>query len=439
MNSSKLSIPFILAVCLSAGSLARAQSTQWELGAHWGSATLHPDQIAIEPFAKGKKKNFAAANPSAFVISKSPGFADVSQFTVTSSKDGKSTEVKVTAVTTDAGGSPADHAMSLRVSMEKPPEDGRTYTISWNPGALTLEPPSGVSVTNLDGPLTVQGKISTHNAFAHPHPDNDLSLKQGDKAGTRTFHYFHDWSSIEVLNDGTADGVRRATSLERDIHFNLKADGAFESAKKGDYFDRIEAELGGYAEKVFYKDQPSLLGWGIVEFGASSKMQADQEFNVIDQTIGANAYILLHNEFWDSIGSLLCYHGEHGGDNPFPAPLISFGFDYVAHVRKDGSKAEAGQNRLTAGFYWNLPVLRKVDLEGIPLLDQISGVDFVTDVSAIYDLDKSKLSPEVHVSLDLLLSSSEKMPTISLSWVNGKTAPKFEQFDSFLAGFKMKF
>ena len=104
----------------------------------------------------------------------------------------------------------------------------------------------------------------------------------------------------------------------------------------------------------------------------------------------------------------------------------------------DPTSKETGHNRLDGSFYWSLPLARNVENKGIPLLDQIRQVDFNIDLAGIYDIDESKFSPEVNLSVDLALSTSDKMPTISLSWVNGKTAPKFEHFDAFLAGFKMK-
>jgi hypothetical protein len=424
---------------VASGVSAQGQ-TQWELVAHWGSSDAHPDQIQIDVMKKGKNKDYAVTEPRAFVMSRSPAFTTpATQFNVTDAKGSESKAIKVVGISPDTGSSPPNYASSFRLSLEKQPEKGHVYTLSWKEGTMKMETPAGVSVTNLAGPLTVQGDIEIHNAFAHPHPKNDLSLKQGDSFGTWTFHYFQDWSSIEVRNDGTADPVRRFNTLERDIHFNLKSDGSFQSAKKGDFLDRVEAELGGYLEDVIYKDKPSALGWGIVEFGASTKMQADQQFKKIDETVGANAYFLLHNSVFDSIVETLCWHGDSLGKAPFLAPLITFGYDYVIHVRKDGSTAEAGQNRLTAGFYWDLPVLSKVDLQGIPLLEKISGLDLVIDLSGIYDMDKSKFSPEVNLSLDFVLSTSEQAPKISFSWVNGKTAPKFEHFDAFLAGMKWKF
>ena len=186
-----------------------------------------------------------------------------------------------------------------------------------------------------------------------------------------------------------------------------------------------------------------MLGnYGIVEFGFSSKLQADQDFSKVDETFGVNSWLWLHNDIFDSITKgLSLYDGKRGTKGHFEAvlpPRIILGYDYVTHLKNDGS-AKTGNNRLVGSIAWDFPLASNVEITGLPFVDQIKGVTLVTSYSGIYDLDKSSYAPEAHISLDFLLSTSDKVPTISLSWVNGKTAPKFEHFDAFLAGFKMKF
>jgi len=398
----------------------------------------HPDVIAIQ--VRDEDKQWA--DESVFVASSSPGIQNYKLIQVTATKNGKTSAVEVSEAII-LKDSALDRASDIYLVLAKPPDKDSKYEVSWKPGTFKIIPPKGKIITNPDGPLEVEGDIAKHLQFAHPFPKNELSIKQGSDFGAWTFHYYYSNSGIRVNDNGEPDPDKNITIQEYNLHLGITSDGTFQSAQKGNYFDKFEAEIGGYLANTIYRRQPVLGNWGVVELGLSGKLQADQNFEKIDQTIGVNSWLCLHNELFDSIAFSPWFYDGKRGTKDFRQfclpPIIKFGYDYVTNLKEgDPTSTETGHHRLDASFYWSLPVARNIEIKGIPLVDQITQVDFIADLASIYDIDESKLYPEVNLSLDFVLSKSEKVPTISLSWANGKTAPTFEHFNAFLAGFKMK-
>lgn len=56
-------------------------------------------------------------------------------------------------------------------------------------------------------------------------------------------------------------------------------------------------------------------------------------------------------------------------------------------------------------------------------------MNFVLDLSGIYDVENSKFAPVANIWFDSVISSSDKMPTVSFSFASGKAPAKFEHFD----------
>jgi hypothetical protein len=123
---------------------------------------------------------------------------------------------------------------------------------------------------------------------------------------------------------------------------------------------------------------------------------------------------------------------------------VILGYDYVGKIEDDdqGSSEYDGDHRIEGKFFWSLPLIRYWDLSRFSPINQKLSVDLILELAAIYDLENSSVAPEAKVSLDLQLSKVKKpddQPKVTFSFVNGKTAPKFENFDAFFAGISFPF
>ncbi len=433
-----LALSITVALTCGWNSLALARE-KLQLQAEWSSKPSDPDLINIQIL----EEDDSWYEPSIFTISSLPEMKDPKQYTVTASKNGKDSTLKISKVILHPDESTSTHANRLSLVLASPPDKDSKFKVSWKPGTFKVVPENGDTVKNKDGPLDVQGNVTKHLTYAHPLPDNELSLKQGEDFGAWSFRYFYSTTKVLVTEDGEPGAEKFQTTQQYNLHLGIKSAGTFQSADENKYLDQFEAELGGYWVDTIYRHKPMLGNWGIVEFGFSTKLQADQDFDMIDQTFGANAWFYLHNKTFDDIHRFFRFYdgkrGTQGYHETALPPVIKFGYDYVTNLQEnDPTSKETGHNRFDGSFYWSLPLARNVEIKGIPLIDQIKQVNFITDLACIYDIDKSNFSPEVNLSVDFAITDSDKAPKISLSWINGKTAPKFEHFDAFLAGFKMK-
>jgi hypothetical protein len=391
------------------------------IGASWTSQQMHPDEIRVGPFRED-----GSALPQALIdINASQGIKNPKLFQLIKDKDGKKESIEITQVEArQVPTNPANRVARIILVLKKPPVDDARYTLTIPSGALVLDVPAGLALVDADKPIAVSGTPEEHNKYAHPFPENKLSLQQTGETGTVSFQYYHNY----VFSSGP--------NLF-DVHLALNADASLLSALSNKYIDKVEAEAGGYLVRIVGMEREVLGQRGIIEAGFSSKLQADQQFDKIDSTIGVNAWFWLNNDLFGEIYRRFCLFGTKP-DFGLP-PTIILGYDYVGHLKDDGSAhGFSGNNRLTGRFSWTLPVGRELHSD-VLILNQIKEIDFVSDVSGTYDVENAKAAPLISLSIDFILSTSNKLPSVSFSYADGKAAPKFQQFDAFLAGFKMHF
>ncbi len=419
----RVKIPFLV-VWLLGSSLQLAFAEKIHVGASWTSQTMHPDEITVGPYRES-----GGIVPRVLInIDASQGIKNPKLFQLTQEKGGKKEVVEITQVEAkQVPSNPKNHVATILLILKKPPLDDAKYTLVIPEGALQLDvdPKEFTLDDYLGKPIAVSGSPKEHNKDAHPFPENKLALQQGSETGTVSFQYYHNY----VFG-----------SIEKnlfDIHLSLNADASLRSALSNKYIDKLEAEAGGYWVKIVGLDHEVLGQRGIIEGGFSTKLQADQQLQKIDSTVGLNTWLWLNNDFFGSIYRGACIFGIKP-DFGLP-PTIILGYDYVSHLKNDASaNGFSGNNRLTGRFAWTLPIGRNLHSDVI-ILSQIKELNLVTDVSSTYDVANSKIAPLANLSLDFVLSASDKMPSVSLSFADGKAAPKFQQFDAFLAGFKMHF
>src|SRR5207245_6888811 len=98
-----------------------------------------------------------------------------------------------------------------------------------------------------------------------------------------------------------------SSDLNSDIHLSLNADASLRSALSNKYIDKLEAEAGGYLVKMVGLEHEILGERGIIEYGLSTKLQADQQFQKIDSTVGLNSWLWLNNELFGAIYQNACF------------------------------------------------------------------------------------------------------------------------------------
>ncbi len=390
----------------------------------WSSSSSEPNIILLEPtvFINGKDSGAYAGPRPPIDTAHTKAIANPKLISVIAVKDNKPYPVEITKI--EAKSSPI--AANLRIVLPKAPDKNMHYLVTIPVGSVAyVSPlPSGVTVGDTHQPLEIKGDIQVHNDFlTSTQSTNKAALRQGSKSGTIDFSY--------LLQYPLGDPIAPTGA----VHASIDANASFNAAERHRYFDKIEAELGAYAVHVFGENSTNNA---IVEYGLSSKLQADQQFDKIDQTLGVNTWIYPNADPFPWIYRNVCLFGEKP-DFALP-PRIIFGYDYVFHENNDAvTTSFDGNQRLSGRFDWTLPIAHHLAIKDVPIVDSIREIELVTDISGIYDINKGKAAPEIHLSLDFVLSDSDKSPTISFSYINGKSAPKFENVDAFLAGFKLKF
>jgi hypothetical protein len=97
-------------------------------------------------------------------------------------------------------------------------------------------------------PLAIDGdRYKRITERANPLPEPELKLVQGEKTVPFQCEPFTGSSSTPD-GEQSVDAPRRAFSLDRDalIQARLEVDASFRPQEKGEYLNKVEAELGGY-------------------------------------------------------------------------------------------------------------------------------------------------------------------------------------------------
>ncbi|HYJ06538.1 MAG TPA: hypothetical protein VEX43_15485 [Chthoniobacterales bacterium] len=217
-----------------------------------------------------------------------------------------------------------------------------------------------------------------------------------------------------------------------------KGDFNFTSKDRDEYFDNLTGQVRGYYSSDWGDPRSSFCGY--LQAGLHAKVETDQVFDNIDGSVGVNIHLRVKNPVTTALHSLLVPKINETGT----APLFVFGYEAVSHIEQDGTK-NTGSQRLTADFYWSMPVARNIKVPsgwGTEVLfdTKMFEIDFLVDVQTVYDLDKSKFTNNSKLVLDFHAHSpDDKSPSFTLTYARGKASPTFEHFDAFLAGFKVPF
>ncbi len=180
-----------------------------------------------------------------------------------------------------------------------------------------------------------------------------------------------------------------------------------------------------------------------VYFSAGAHFEADRDFENIK---GGGQASLKFEPQWPFRGIYKAFAAMANVDPKLEAGLAPFaevGYQWVTNIQDKGALVDLGEQRITAKFAWELPLFR-----GIPMPIQedfrVNG-DIIMEFAGLYHIDSGETTDESKVTLLIAKdvredpSPTAKTPSFSLSYSRGKATPKFENYDSIVAGFRFPF
>lgn len=220
------------------------------------------------------------------------------------------------------------------------------------------------------------------------------------------------------------------------LQSTLDADLSYRPSHNQNYINSVNGEVD-YVLAQFFQAKQLADVRGLFETGLASRLEADQVFDRVNVTVGWTNWLALNSPDLSRLAAALCLFGKPEAN---AAPILVFGYDYVTPVKNDlpgdNQGEDTGRNRLRGRFYWTLQLAHKANL----LVVQDWDADFLIDAGGVYDFASGKFLPDVRLSLDLGPDSKDKtQPSLTLSFVNGKSTPTFRNYNALLAGFGLHF
>jgi hypothetical protein len=204
------------------------------------------------------------------------------------------------------------------------------------------------------------------------------------------------------------------------------------------YFNSIVAEADGFIEHQYKRP---FMGAGTEEIGLRTKFESDRAFETINGTLGLAYWCTIDNQFTRGLNHLL-YRSADGGQRSLLAPVVVFGYDYVAklHTGSGDSKREieTSRHRLSGHLDWPFEIANGWDLTRTPF-GAIYDVDLIVEVTPIYDLVGGKFLVEEKISLEVIPATDKNKASFVLTYANGKATPTFNNVNTILAGIKVPF
>jgi hypothetical protein len=178
------------------------------------------------------------------------------------------------------------------------------------------------------------------------------------------------------------------------------------------------------------------------EIGISSRLEADQRFDNVDQTVGLTTYTAFNGDVLQRVADLLCLNGSLGGNAP--SALLGLSYEYVGNITNDPTTGARGTHvttdRARAQFYWSTTILQNLDWRAFPITKDIYDLSLVFDTGIAYDRLNAKFLPDINLTLELgPADPKSKNVSFVVTYVNGKTKARFENYNGVLAGLKKTF
>ena len=371
----------------------------------------------------------AGVVPKSVILGDSPAVLDARYWKLIAEKGDKQEEIPVRVVLPTL--SPEPRVKSIMLAPGKALDTGKSYTLSLVrapglPYPLRLAP--GYTIANPDA--------LTSLSLPAEELKRDKNYVDGNKAFESSF----------VLNTGEGTGVSlRAAWGHNDFKYGshssflatLSADGTYKPRDKGNYLNSIVGEID--ASWNFTKELPALQANAVEMLALTHRIEADRDFEVVNGTLGVTSWTSFGADWLDRFSRALCLIGTPPSRTP--SPILALAYDYVFKINEDlgtGERIrEVGDHRLRVQFYWSVKLAHEFQ---VPLIEGKYDADVVLNLSGIQDFKTGDFLPDARVTLELAPASDDKSkPSFTLTYLNGKVTPRFEDYDAFLAGFKFPF
>ncbi|MBX7208680.1 MAG: hypothetical protein K1X78_10230 [Verrucomicrobiaceae bacterium] len=218
----------------------------------------------------------------------------------------------------------------------------------------------------------------------------------------------------------------------------LSADIALHPKDEGRHFSKIVGELDGlYTFKFAGFEDISSEFHAREQLGISSRLESDQQFDNTNITLGITSWTAVNGRLLHDFSNLFCWFGDKPTQSP-PA-LINLSYELVEKVNRDAESRARSIDRTTdrvrVHLLWQLLVGHKF----VTLFDSPYNLALVIDSGVAYDFGNSKTAPDVNLALEFgPYLSNKSVPTFVLSYINGKTSTKFENYSEILGGLKWR-
>lgn len=298
----------------------------------------------------------------------------------------------------------------------------------------------------LNGSWKIKGRKGT---YEYKNPDPLPIIKKeyfDDETAFRDQINFKNSAEIAKASDGTAVDFNLYFYRHTDHAFGidhlryegrLKGQIGFDTDDRELYTDSWTAELSLNARHRLGDLQDK---WRIPFYCAiSTELEGDKDFDNLTGATGlwlkmetAKASLPIYKLFYD-YNPLCLKTGE-----PEPAPLAPFwelGYQFATELKEDNTGFDYGNHRITARLSWELPLVRHLG----PAAFKING-DLVIAAQGIYHAETGDFTDETEISAVFKKDTKDPNPLmLTLTYQQGKTTPTFENFDSFLVGFRQFF
>lgn len=188
--------------------------------------------------------------------------------------------------------------------------------------------------------------------------------------------------------------------------------------------------------------EPSPFLHALVQAGVNSRVETDQTFDAVQGTVGVTSFMAINGSSIQWLGRNLSINAQ--ADYSVPSPVLSLSYELVTSLKEDQttglSHRDTTTDRLRAHLWMSHRLVHDWNLKGTWPFNDLYAIDFVIDSGLAYDFRNSTMLPELDLSLEFApVDPDSKHISFVVTYVNGKTKAKFENYNSILAGFKKAF
>ncbi len=218
----------------------------------------------------------------------------------------------------------------------------------------------------------------------------------------------------------------------------LDADIALHPKDEGRFLSKIEGELDGLYSFKFagFENSPTEFH-AREQLGINSRVESDQQFDNTNITVGVTSWTAINGGLLHDFSNLFCWFGTKPRQSP-PA-LINLSYELVEKVKRDAESRAQSIDRTTDRVRLHLLWQLLIGHEFVTLFDSPYNLSLIIDSGIAYDFGNDKTVPDVNLALEFgPRVSNQSVPSFVLSYVNGKTSTKFQNYSELLGGLKWR-